>query len=55
MARLPRATFALLLALLPASATLIGVAVLAQIPKRAEVIGIALVMCGVMLHREPKE
>jgi inner membrane transporter RhtA len=55
MARLPRATFALLLALLPASATLIGVVVLAQIPKRAEVIGIALVMCGVLLHREPKE
>ena len=55
MARLPRATFALLLALLPASATLIGVVVLAQIPKPAEVIGIALVMCGVLLHREPKE
>ncbi len=55
MARLPRATFALLLALLPASATVIGIVVLTQIPKRAEVIGIALVMCGVVLHREPKE
>lgn len=55
MARLPRATFALLLALLPASATVIGIIVLTQIPKRAEVIGIALVMCGVVLHREPKE
>ena len=54
MARLPRATFALLLALLPASATLIGVIVLAQIPKPAEMIGVALVMCGVVLHREPE-
>ncbi len=54
MARLSRATFALLLALLPAAATVIGIIVLTQIPKRAEVIGIALVMCGVVLHREPK-
>ncbi|MGI8854407.1 MAG: EamA family transporter [Thermomicrobiales bacterium] len=55
MARLPRATFALLLALLSASATMIGIIVLTQIPTPAEVIGIALVMCGVFLHREPKE
>ena len=32
MARLPRATFALMLALLPAFATLIGAVVLHQVP-----------------------
>ena len=51
MARLPRATFALLLALLPATAALIGVVVLRQIPTHAEMIGIALVIAGVALHR----
>jgi inner membrane transporter RhtA len=51
MARLPRASFALLLALLPASATVIGAIVLAQIPSGRDLVGIALVMAGVMLHR----
>jgi inner membrane transporter RhtA len=51
MARLPRATFALMLALLPATAALIGVVVLQQIPTHAEMIGIALVIAGVALHR----
>ena len=50
MSRLPRATFALLLALLPASATLIGVLVLAQVPSLADLLGIALVMAGVAVH-----
>jgi inner membrane transporter RhtA len=52
MARLPRATFALLLSLLPASATLIGVVVLHQIPSALELAGILLVAGGVALHRE---
>jgi inner membrane transporter RhtA len=51
MARLPRATFALLLALLPAMASMIGIVVLHQIPSRAEMTGIALVIVGVNLHR----
>ena len=51
MARLPRASFALLLALLPATASLIGILVLAQAPTRAEWAGIALVIVGVALHR----
>jgi inner membrane transporter RhtA len=51
MARLPRATFALLLALLPAMASLIGAVVLRQLPTLAEVGGIALVIGGVLLHR----
>jgi inner membrane transporter RhtA len=53
MARLPRATFALLLALLPASATAIGLSVLRQVPHPAEVAGVVLVVCGVAAHQEP--
>ncbi len=52
MARLPRATFALLLALLPATASAIGILVLHQMPTMAELGGIALVIAGVALHRE---
>jgi inner membrane transporter RhtA len=52
MARLPRATFALLLSLLPASATLIGVVVLRQIPTFLEIVGILFVASGVALHQE---
>jgi inner membrane transporter RhtA len=52
MARISRATFALLLSLLPASATVIGVIVLQQIPTLTEVVGILLVAAGVALHKE---
>lgn len=52
MARLPRATFALLLSLLPASATVIGIVILGQIPKPVEIVGILLVAGGVALHQE---
>jgi inner membrane transporter RhtA len=51
LARLPRATFALLLSLLPATATAIGVVVLAQLPRPTELVGIGLVVGGVALHR----
>lgn len=51
MARLPRATFALLLSLLPAMASLIGALVLHQIPGITELTGIGLVIGGVLLHR----
>jgi inner membrane transporter RhtA len=53
MSRLPRATFALMLALLPATATAIGAIVLLQIPSLRDILGIALVMVGVALHRQP--
>ena len=53
MSRLPRASFALMLALLPATATIIGVIVLAQIPSLREVIGVILVMLGVAVHKPP--
>jgi inner membrane transporter RhtA len=51
MARLPRATYALFVALLPATATAVGVVVLRQLPTVLELAGIALVMTGVALHR----
>ena len=51
MARLPRATFALMLALLPAFATITGAVVLGQIPTMRELAGIGLVIVGVALHR----
>lgn len=51
MARLPRATFALLLSLLPAMASLIGAVVLHQLPTPADICGVALVVAGVLLHR----
>ena len=52
MARLSRATYSLLVSLLPATATLIGIVVLAQIPTALELGGVALVVGGVALHRE---
>jgi inner membrane transporter RhtA len=51
MARLPRATYATMVALLPAIATIIGIIVLTQIPTRVELAGVALVVAGVALHR----
>jgi len=46
MSRLPRASFALL----PATATLIGALVLAQLPGLTDLLGVALVMAGVAVH-----
>ncbi|TIU05648.1 MAG: EamA family transporter, partial [Mesorhizobium sp.] len=46
MARLPRASFALMLSLLPLTATLIGVVVLRQVPSLTDCLGIALVVAG---------
>ena len=54
MARLPRATYALLVSLLPATAAVIGVVVLGQVPSPAEAAGVMLVIAGVALHRAPE-
>lgn len=54
MSRLPRASFALFLATLPATATIIAAIVLAQIPTLLDLLGIGLVMIGVALHTPPK-
>jgi inner membrane transporter RhtA len=54
MRRLPRATYALMVALLPATATVVGVIVLAQLPSAGELVGVGLVVAGVALHRAPE-
>jgi len=51
MARLPRSTYALMVSLLPATATVIGIVVLAQIPNLVEAAGVALVVAGVAAHK----
>ncbi len=53
MARMPRATFALMLALLPMFATIMGAIVLRQIPTPQDLLGVALVVAGVALHQSP--
>ena len=52
MARLSRATYSLMVSLLPATATVVGIVVLAQIPSSTEVLGVALVVTAVGVHRE---
>jgi inner membrane transporter RhtA len=54
MARLGRATYSLLVSLLPATATVVGVIVLAQLPSARDLIGVALVAAAVALHRDPE-
>ena len=51
MARLARETYALFVALLPATAAVIGVVILSQLPARLDLAGIALVMLAVGLQR----
>lgn len=51
--RVGRARFAVLLALLPLTATVVGLVGLAQVPAPLEAVGIAAVVVGVALRREP--
>jgi inner membrane transporter RhtA len=55
MSRLPRASFALMLSLLPVTATLVGIIVLLQIPSLSELLGIALVITGIAVHKPAPE
>ena len=55
MARLPRATYSLMVSLLPATATVVGIVVLAQIPTAVELTGVVLVALAVAAHRERAE
>ena len=52
MARLARHRFAVMLALLPATAALMGAAVLGQVPSAADAVGIALVVAAIWLTAE---
>ncbi|MGH2867515.1 MAG: EamA family transporter [Solirubrobacteraceae bacterium] len=51
MLRLSRATYSLMVALLPAVAVLVGVIVLAQLPSATELVAVALVIAGVCAHQ----
>src|SRR3954469_22820207 len=51
--RLARATYSLMVSLLPAIATVIGIVVLTQIPSAREVLGVLAVAAGVALHAQP--
>ncbi len=55
MARLSKATFALMLSLLPATACLVGIVVLGQIPSISEVGGVGAVIAGVALKRSAND
>jgi inner membrane transporter RhtA len=52
MARLSRAAYSLMVSLLPATATVVGLLVLAQVPTAPEVAGVALVVAAMALRRE---
>jgi inner membrane transporter RhtA len=51
MARLPRASFALMLALLPVFALVTGAVVLRQVPNPRELAGVGLVVAGLAIHQ----
>lgn len=51
MERLPRATYALFVSLLPAVAVAVGLIVLGQVPTTPDLVGIGLVMTGLAWHR----
>ena len=52
MAELSRSTYSLMVSLLPAIATLVGVVVLTQLPSAGELVGVGLVIAGVAMHRD---
>jgi len=52
MARLSRSTYSLMVALLPATAIVVGVVVLAQVPTPVDGLAVALVVAAVAVHRE---
>ena len=52
MARLPRASYALMVSLLPAAAVVVGAVVLAQLPTVADLAAVGLVVAGVAIHRD---
>ena len=51
---LPPATFAILLALLPATSVVVGAIALAQIPNVFELVGLALISVAVLLANLPQ-
>jgi inner membrane transporter RhtA len=52
MARLSRAAYSLMVSILPATATVVGIVVLGQIPTVPEILGVGLVVAAVAVHSE---
>ena len=52
MRQVDRATYALMVSLLPATATVVGILVLTQLPTPTEVVGVLLVIAGITVHAE---
>jgi inner membrane transporter RhtA len=52
MRRLARATYALMVALLPATATVIGVLILTQVPAPTEILGVVLISVAIVIHQD---
>jgi len=52
MARLPRASYSLMVSLLPATATVVGLVVLGQTPSARQLLGVSLVVGALALHQE---
>jgi inner membrane transporter RhtA len=52
MARLARATYSLMVSLLPATATVVGLVVLGQTPTPRQLLGVSLVVGALALHQE---
>ncbi|MGN6871031.1 MAG: EamA family transporter [Solirubrobacteraceae bacterium] len=52
MARLARATYSLMVSLLPATATVVGLVVLGQTPSARQLLGVSLVVGALALHQE---
>jgi inner membrane transporter RhtA len=55
MARISRSTYALFVALLPATAVVIGALVLRQFPTTTEALAVGFVISGVLVHEERDE
>jgi inner membrane transporter RhtA len=55
MARLPRATYSLMVSLLPATATVVGLVVLGQTPSPRQLAGVSLVVAALAVHRERRD
>jgi hypothetical protein len=55
MTRLSRATYSLMVSLLPATATVVGIFVLTQIPTLRDLLGVGLVVISVAAHCERPE
>jgi len=52
MARLPRESYSLMVSLLPATATVVGLVVLGQAPGARQLAGVSLIVAALALHRE---